>query len=231
MTKLIENQEISCFYDRGGNEYSDMEFRRCQFVSSCISITRDPAKRSRVRGVRVLKCEVRGCALETAIVEDVVIDDLKTHNLLACWGAVFNRVELKGKIGNIMLNSAVATGIATPEEQQAFDEANAAYYANVEWALDISQAEFQDADIRGIPARLVRRDPETQAIVTRQKALEGSWKTLDLSKTWWATSIHFLLNRPNDPDVILVAPKRHRKFKVLLDGLKMLRDAGVAEPN
>ena len=229
MTQVFENQPFRSFYDDGGNEYSDIEFRRCQFVSSRISITRDPSRRSLVRRVRASKCEVTGCALETAIVEDVVIEDLKTHNPLACWGTVLNRVVLRGKIGRIMLNPAVATGTATPDEQRAFDEANAAYYASVEWALDISEAEFKEADIRGIPARLIRRDTKTQAVVTRQKALEGAWQKLDLSKTWWATSIQFLLNRPNDSDVVLVAPKQHRKFSDLLDGLKMLRQAGVAD--
>lgn len=51
---------------------------------------------------------------------------------------------------------------------------------------------------------------------------------LDLSKTHWATSIEFFLER-SDPDVVLVAPERHPKYPELLDGLKMLRDAGVAE--
>jgi hypothetical protein len=32
-------------------------------------------------------------------------------------------------------------------------------------------------------------------------------------------------------DVVLVAPKRSRQFKELLEGLKLLRKAGVAEPD
>jgi hypothetical protein len=76
---------------------------------------------------------------------------------------------------------------------------------------------------------LIRRDPETQVVVTREKAIEGAWRNLDLSKTWWATSLEFFVKR-GDADVVLVAPKRDRKFRDLLDGLKALRDAGVAEP-
>jgi hypothetical protein len=167
--------------------------------------------------------------LETAIVEDVEIEGLRTRNLMACWGTVFRHVVLRGRIGRIMINPAIATGAATPEEQRTFDEANAVYYGRVDWALDISNAEFQEADIRGIPARLIRRDPETQAVVTRQKAIEERWRELDLSKTWWPTSIQFLLNRPHDPDVILVAPKRHRRYRDLLEGLKLLREAGIAD--
>jgi hypothetical protein len=81
-----------------------------------------------------------------------------------------------------------------------------------------------------VPTRLIRRDPETQVIVTREKAIIGKWKELNLSKTYWDTGIQFLLNR-GDPDVVLVAPKKNPKFPDLLDGLKMLRDAGVAEPD
>jgi hypothetical protein len=51
-----------------------------------------------------------------------------------------------------------------------------------------------------------------------------------LSKTHWPISLDFLLKR-GDQDVVLVAPKRGKKFRDLLAGLKLLRDAGVAEPN
>jgi hypothetical protein len=100
----------------------------------------------------------------------------------------------------------------------------------VDWALDIANAEFEEAEIQAVPARLVRRDSATQVIVTREKAIQGLWRELDLSKTHWDTSIEFFLER-GDPDVVLVAPKRNRKYRQLLDGLRALRDAGVAEPD
>lgn len=229
MTHVLDGQQFESVYDRGRNEHADLEYRNCSFVSCRLSVTRSVADRSLVRNAKVVDCEVTGCAIETAIVEDSLVDGLKTHNVLACWGAVFKHVVLKGRIGDIMINPAVATGTASAQEQLAFDEANRVYYASVDWALDITEAEFHNADIRGIPARLIRRDPETQAVVTREKALEGKWRSVDLSKTWWGCSIEFLLDRPSDPDVVLVAPKRHRRFRNLLDGLKRLRDAGVAE--
>src|SRR5262249_31081617 len=80
------------------------------------------------------------------------------------------------------------------------------------------------------PAALVLRDPATQFVVTREKALLGSWRDLDLSSTHWATSLEFFLSR-GDRDVVLVAPKHDREFGKLLDGLRLLRHAGVAEPN
>ena len=44
--------------------------------------------------------------------------------------------------------------------------AGQAFYQKIDWALDISRGEFRDLELKGIPARLVRRDPETQLIVT-----------------------------------------------------------------
>jgi hypothetical protein len=66
--------------------------------------------------------------------------------------------------------------------------------------------------------------------VYRKKALLGEWKKLDLSKTYWSDWIDLFL-KDGDLDVVLVAPKRHPKFTDWLDGLKMLRDAGIAEPD
>jgi hypothetical protein len=229
--QVFEKREFARFYDQdSGRTYSGIEFRKCSFLSSAISITRDPKLRSTVREMKLVQCEERGCAIDAAVIEDVLVDGLKTNGLLQAWGAVFKHVTLRGKIGRIMISSAVSTGKATPAQQRAFDEANAAYYAGVDWALDITGAEFEEGEIQRVPAHLIRRDPATQVVVKREKAMQGTWRHLDLSQTHWATSLEFLLER-GDPDVVLVAPKRHRKYRDLLDGLKALRDAGVAEPD
>jgi hypothetical protein len=77
----------------------------------------------------------------------------------------------------------------------------------------------------------IRRDPETQVVVTREKALKGEWKKIKaLDSTHWPTAIEFLLECGYADDV-LVAPKRDPEFRALLEGLKALRAAGVAEPD
>jgi hypothetical protein len=229
--RKFEAQEFVQFYDdSSGAVFSDLEFIKCSFQSSAISITLDPKLRSTVRNVRLIKCEQRGCSLWPAIIEDVIVDHFKTNGLFQTWGAVFKHVALRGKIGRIMISPAVAPSVAMPEQQRAFDAANAEYYANIDWALDISKGEFEECELQRIPAHLVRRDPETQVVIKRERAMEGKWRELDLSKTHWKTSIEFMLGR-GDADVVLVAGKRNRKFRDLLDGLKKLRDAGVAEPD
>jgi hypothetical protein len=81
-----------------------------------------------------------------------------------------------------------------------------------------------------MPGHLVRRDPATQFLVTREKALQGAWRKMDLSDTYWPISLEMFLEGGLDSEV-LVAPNRIREFHKLLDGLKKLRDAGVAEPD
>ena len=111
-----------------------------------------------------------------------------------------------------------------------FRAANAEYYRHVDWALDISQGEFKELDIRDVPVRLIRRDPETQFIVKREVALRGHWRNLDFRETLWRTWISEFLEH-EEQDVVLVAPKRHPKFRSYLADLQLLRRAGVAEPD
>jgi hypothetical protein len=226
-----ENREYSCFYDRGsGRTFSDIEFYRCHFVSCAISLTLDPRRRSTLRNIKFIQCEQHGCALESAIVENVIVDGLITNGILRACAAVFKHVIFRGKIERIMISPIIAPGKATPDQQKAFNEANKLYYSTIDWALDIREAEFIECDIRGIPARLIKRDPETQVIVKRESALQGKWHELDLSGTYWPASLELFLKR-GEKDLVLVAPKRHPKYKIYLNGLNLLRDAGVAEPD
>jgi hypothetical protein len=166
-----------------------------------------------------------------AIIEEVLLDGLRTGTWLHSSASVFKHVTMQGKIGKIMI-SAPMSNLETAESSlnRFYAQANAAYYANVDWALDIREAEFIEADLRGMPGHLVLRDPETQFLVTREKALQGTWRKLDLSDTHWPVSLEMFMESGMASEV-LVAPKRIRDFPKLLDGLKKRRDAGVAEPD
>ncbi len=229
--KTFKGQRFDAVYDRNsGRTFSDAMFEDCYFEGCAWSITRDPRLRSTVRNMKFFNCSQRGCALDSAIVEDILVENLETHGqLLQTWGAVFKHLTLKGKIGRVMLSPLIAAASGKPHEQAAFDQANADYYADTDWALDIREAEFKECDIRGIPAKLIRRDPETQAVVTREKALLGIHKKLHMPKTFWSGWIDLFLEEGRDQDVVLVASKRDKDFKYLLEGLRHLRDAGVAE--
>jgi hypothetical protein len=229
MIKVYQDREFHSFIDRNsGKTFSDLKFRKCHFVGCWVSTTRDPRRRSIVRNVEILDCEQHGCTLDAAIVEDVLVNGIKTHGLFQTWGTVFRHVIVQGKIGRLMTSPLIATAMGTPAQQKAFDEANSVYYSRVDWALDIREAQFEEADLRGIPTKLVLRDPETQFIITREKALEHKWKDVDLTGTHWRTAIELFLET-GVRDEVFVAPKRSPRFRALLGGLWALRDAGVIE--
>jgi hypothetical protein len=237
MNKFV-NQRFEYFSDMSsGKTFADHEFLNCQFVSCSFSsfdiMNFDDldlvALRSKAKNIRFTNCEVTGM-LGPGIVEDVTLENIKVTNYLQIDGAVFNRVKVKGRFNKLMVTQEVDLLGRFPNVQSQFDEANREYYKNVDWALDISEGLFNDCDIRGVPTKLIIRDKETQVVVKREKALDGKWKSLDLSETYWGTSIEHFLERGDD-DCVLVAPKKSRKFKELLEGLNRLRDAGVAEPD
>jgi hypothetical protein len=215
----------------------DLEFHNCTFLNCALSLTHDVRKRTIVHRVTLSNCKERGCKLYPAIVEDMLIDNLSTHHLQS-WGAVFKHVTLRGLIGPLMLSDMVTPAQPNSPLQRAFTEANAAYYTGVDWALDIREAEFEnDVDLRGVPGHLIRRDPETQVLVTRAKALEGKWRNLKLERTYWPTAIEFFLKESHLDALVLVVPKHLKSSSLwpwtrqdLLNGLKLLREEGIAEP-
>jgi hypothetical protein len=230
--KELRNQPLFGLADRDtGETYSDFRFVGCTFSNCALSITSDPARRSTVRNIELEDTEVHACRIWSVIVDDVRITTLKTRGILQTWGAVFSKTVLRGRIGSVMFSAEIQAGLAPPGVQAAFESVNAEFYRGVDWALDIREAEFVECDLRGIPARLIRRDPATQVVVTREAALdEERWRSLNLSGTHWSTAIEMFLER-GEPDVTLVAGRRDRKFRALADGLARLRDAGVAEPD
>jgi len=236
--QIYDNRAFERIYDHAsGDTFSGMEFTKCRFLSCAASITEKPELRSTFRNMRFIGCEVRACTAYSAILEDLLVDGLKTVTQFKTWGAVFKHVTLKGRIGNVKISDFIPPGAGSQSYwdrvNMKFQAANAEYYKNVDWALDISQAEFEECEIKGVPGRLIRRDPETQVLVSRCKVLEleSEWRKLDLSKTHWATSLQSLIKKEHHADRVLVAPKRSKNFKELLEGLNLLRRAGVAEPD
>jgi hypothetical protein len=228
---IFSNQEFRGFRDRDSSRlFSDLEFRNCQFINCAVSMASAPETRTTLQGIRLVGCTQRACFLDAAIVEDSVVEGLRTHDLLQTWGTVFKHVVLRGRMGRIMFSQEISTGTAPLSTQRAFDDANATYYSTVDWALDITDAEVEELDIRGVPARLIRRDPESQVIVTRERAIRGRWREIDETQSYWPTAIRLFLDR-GDPELVLVAPKRDRRYRQLRDALIELRAIGVAEPD
>ena len=200
----------------GGNGLliEDVECRRCRFDGCNLGMEDRPSagRRSVVRRVQMIDCEMKNCTSSATIFEDVLVDGLETFDL-RLFACLFNRVELRGKLGRLHLSAL---------------DWNDEYSKKIDWALDIRNAEFLECELRGIPSRLIRRDEETQVLVRRERALEGNWRHLDLANTSWRGEIQSMLNR-GDQELLLIAGKRDRYFQQELSGLVALRNAGIAE--
>jgi hypothetical protein len=229
MTIIQKNKIFDSIQIRNsGKIFSGYCFDHCKFIGSDI-ISTSHNKRNIIKNMTLSHCEEKSCSIHGAIIEDTLIDGIKSHDLFQIWGTVFKKVVLKGNIGRLMISPRVFI-VGFEKEQQYFDKANNEYYEKVEWALDIREASFFELDIRNIPSRLILRDSDTQAVVKLEKAVERKWENLDLSGSPWSMYIQFLIEN-QWPDVILVAPKSRPKaqYHAWLDGIKRLRDAGVAE--
>ncbi len=174
-------------------------------------------------------CRVRGIGIGPVIVEDTLIDGLWTAQPVFVWGPALKHVTIRGRVGSVMI-SDVHKPAASPVEERAFLDANRAYYRSVDWALDITEAEFEEADIRGVPGDLVRRDPRDQVLVRRDDLLDGRWRSIDLDGTYWPTSLQLMLNH-NWESQVLLAPRGDKAYRMLVRGLMRLRDAGIADVN
>ncbi len=245
--------------------YDGLRFERC-FFDSCVVYPRPPGlERTRLKNITVVDCRVWACHVEWAIVEDVVVDGLKTGvagggktTPFRVVGAALKHVVLRGEIGSVAIVSAATAGppekpsifvrlfqptemawrsreIARQTRAREIDAENVLSYKETDWALDIREARFYSLTVQGVPSNLIRRDAATQAVVTRNAATRLLGDALErfpaLGETYWLYELDRFLQRDTAEDVVLVAPKRHPNFKEELDGIRMLREAGVAEPD
>ncbi|HVS37286.1 MAG TPA: hypothetical protein VMS17_17120 [Gemmataceae bacterium] len=229
-----DGQKFFKLYDRdSGAVFQDVVFNNCVFDNCVLSLTRSPELRSTVRNVQLTNCASVNCGIKCAIFEEVTVDGLKTNDLLILWAPLFKHVILKGKTGQIKINAVASSVNFSSEMQRPFDVARSRFYETVDWALDISEGQFTLLEMRGVPGRLVRRNPATQVLVTREKALLPGWRErLSPENTYWPMVIGSFL-QDGEPDIVLVAPKSKRKgnYALYVEGLNELRRLGVAEPD
>lgn len=226
------NQLFTQAKDRdSGAVYEDYSFHKCTFDNCLLSFTNQPALRSTVRRCTATHCMVVNSIVGPALFDEVTVDGLSVNDLLILTEPLFRHVTLRGKIGQIKINTRLSYLDYSAAALRAFPRSRIAFYKNVDWALDIREAQFLDFDMRGIPAALVRRDPETQFVVKREKAMAiDRDHVISKWNDYWAMMINSFL-ADEDPDVVFVIPRGKRKetTRKLTDGLKELRDIGVAE--
>jgi hypothetical protein len=226
------NKIFNSLIDRGNAlVLSDVVCSDCEFSNCALSLTTDIKKRAVVSNALFKNCKVSASDIGPAVLKRVQIDGLVTDSLFIVWGAVFDQVVFSGTIGKIKINRHVHHVDQSERVQKPFDEFRQHFYQSLEWAIDITRAKFRLLEIAGIPARLIRRDPNTQMVVTRERALRQEWRSRVSSENkHWPFAIDMFL-ATGEADRVLVAPLAGPKKQVekLLSELKELRDLGVVE--
>jgi hypothetical protein len=229
----FKNKNFNSLFDRDtALLIESVELENCSFEHCGLSLTKRVKNRSVVRNARLKSCRVGGCDIGPAVIENVIVDGFETAELFIVWGALFKEVVIRGKCGKLKINHWIHHTERSEAIQGPFDVARRGFYESVDWALDIREARFKEFEVRGIPARLIRRDPESQLVVTRERASQYGWRErLSKSNQLWPFMIDLFLS-DGDEDIILVAPLSapKKKREKLLQELGELRDAGVALP-
>jgi len=231
MTKVLNSKLIRGFRDQNsGALFCDYEFVQCRFEHCLFGTLRDPKRRPTARRISLIGCSVLQCHLSAPIFEDIKVSGLNSDSNLILWAPAFRHVTLEGPICSLIVNMDEDPAGDLDPVNAEFRKANADFYSTVDWALDISRSEFSDVSIDGVPASLVRRDPESQVVIRRERVLGSRWKDVPLTGTHWPIEIEFFLDS-GEADHVMIAPKRSKNFKILVEGLRLLQKEGVAEPD
>ena len=231
MMKTIEGQSFEGINSWDGHrQVENVRFVRCRFLSCFTAPAESPENRFLIRNAETVGCSQQGCSLHTTALEEVVVDGLSQsgRSPLFFWSCVFRHVAMRGVLGAPKVNAQVRPE-PTPRERMLWEHANAGYYQSVDWALDLREARFKTIfDLPGVPASLVRRDPETQFVLRRETVASSDWKSRpgDL-----ASVIVDAFVASGAPDVVVVVGRASRKFREDLVAMQELRRRGLAEPD
>ena len=185
---------------------------RCTLFSCVLVQSRDPSYGLVVKSSSAQRCKCANLSVVGVRFEEVLVNGLATSGgpliLEAC---LFKQVAIKGNIGRMAF---WGPNVSMPrQEAESLTHAALAYYEDVDWALDISEAKFESIELPWVPGSLVRYDPETQACVNRERARA----VLDDSLP---PDVRFPLEKVVESPfetVIIAAPKHGRYFKNVME--------------
>ncbi|RJQ82057.1 hypothetical protein D5S17_03815 [Pseudonocardiaceae bacterium YIM PH 21723] len=209
--KIIENSKV----------IADLDFDRCTFEGGVIMQAEpSPDYGVVVRNVSLTKCKGNSIQLFGVRFEDVTVDTFRHPRMIDLQSCVLKHVVLRGNVGSVRISQ-----MSDEDARAVLAPAAAKLYEDVDWALDITEAEFSDAEFWDLPGHLVKRNPETQFLLSRAAA--ASADTGDLSSYG-----QIVVERAADSvyeTSVAAAPVRSKYFEDYLGDLRKLRELGIAE--
>ncbi len=211
--------------------FSEVELENCHF-DNCMSFASWLLRRRfHARNVRLLNCSQFSSGLDAAILEDIVVDGWQNrgrNGYFRAWACAFRHVTLRGRIGYIKFRDGPEKA-GLMQRTMDWTNANRAYYATVDWALDIREARFTSSpELHFIPGSLSRRDPETQVLVTKKQATAALAAGLAWGESVVPVVLQWFVEDGLYDDVVVAAPRASKKLHEDLAALDMLRQHGLA---
>lgn len=246
MEMLFEDQSFEALHESGaGWRLANAVLRRCSFSGCSLGMTAAPASRPLLENVQLLQCRAQTSWLGAVVMRQCTLEEFSTDGECTALGAFFDRVTFRGRLGALRLCPTLQS--EDPQLNARLLADNGVRYRDVEWAVDIREARPRGMELLGVPADMVRRDPQTQVVVTHAAALRafgGAWPLplpqravadgdlsarLGKSGGLLAGQLGVMLDH-SLPDVVLVASSGapRRRFQEELDGLAALVDMGIA---
>jgi hypothetical protein len=220
MTTYLDKGVFTKRQYRGSATFADAQLSACVF-ESCQVICLDYNHRVRFKAIEASRCTMKNCTVRGAIFQECRAEHLRSSGTTRLLSCLYDRVTLSGRLDNLMLKPTWAPETADFDAQLAKEQ------SGVDWALDISGIESKELDIRGIPADLIRRDEETQALVRAEVVQAADWQSVAEGASRFGI---LLMLEQGEPSCVIVAPKRNKKmFAEVMKQIRALRKAGLAE--
>ena len=210
-----------------GIEISNKELINCIFDNCHIGTRDDITKLSTFRNIDMIDCSLLNCLIGPVILEDITIKNLKTGDIAIFNLPLLKHIKIEGKIGKIKINNIGFNLMPTPEENKKMIEMK---NQKVDWAIDISNAEFLDFFCLSIPTNLFKINPEHQFIANRDKIIEsGILSSKFINKNIVLNTILQLFVESEENDIVLVAPlaKAKKYREPILSDLQKLRQEKI----
>lgn len=152
---------------RPGEVLARTRYERCRFSGVTVVGVRGVPfeERSVVREVAFVRCRAdNGWRLYDAVLDEVLWE--RPRGEIWSYRCAFRHVRLVGPVPRLWV-----------DQDDGFDEdgprvvaQNAAFHAEVDWCLDLREAELRDIGFRGLDPTTVVVDPERQAFVSAEGA-------------------------------------------------------------
>lgn len=210
--------EIDAPFVSHGRAYRDLELVDMRLRHASLRGGPKPDSIREITNVSLTNTHVARSAAQNLALRNVVVAGCETETPVRLVNCFCDGVVMKGELGRWHASLHLF--------MPSLREYAGAFYTDVEWALDIREAHFHDAILRGIPVDKVRRDPERHFVLRKARLRsDDSWKRLPKPIV---NRIRFWLWLDGDAE-LLIANDRSPSFADELERYRTLRDAGFLE--